>query len=77
MALAQNTFRTAGGRNAKLPLSWLYFLWWGQVELPSSQERKYSQDPNADKRMTLLLKDFDPRPCCMFPCTRCHARNSR
>lgn len=27
-----------------------------------SQEIKYSQDPNAQKRMTLLLKDFDPQP---------------
>jgi uncharacterized protein len=26
-----------------------------------SQEIKYSQDPAADKRMTLLLKDFEPR----------------
>jgi uncharacterized protein len=26
-----------------------------------SQEIKYSQDPDADKRMTLLLKDFEPR----------------
>jgi len=25
-----------------------------------SQEIKYSQDPNADKRMTMLLKDYDP-----------------
>jgi predicted TIM-barrel fold metal-dependent hydrolase len=27
-----------------------------------NQEIKYSQDPNAEKRMTLLLKDFDPHP---------------
>src|ERR1700676_1909953 len=26
------------------------------------QEIKYSQDPNASKKMTLLLKDFDPKP---------------
>ena len=26
------------------------------------QEIKYSQDPNASKNMTLLLKDFDPKP---------------
>jgi uncharacterized protein len=26
------------------------------------QEIKYSQDPDADKRMTLLLKDWDPKP---------------
>src|SRR5712692_12061993 len=28
----------------------------------SQQEIKYSQDPNASKNMTLLLKDFDPKP---------------
>ena len=32
----------------------------GGVRLARSQEIKYSQDPNADKRMTLLLKDFEP-----------------
>ena len=26
------------------------------------QEIKYSQDPDAAKHMTLLLKDFDPKP---------------
>jgi uncharacterized protein len=32
------------------------------LQLAQSQEIKYSQDPNAGKRMTLLLKDFDPKP---------------
>jgi predicted TIM-barrel fold metal-dependent hydrolase len=32
------------------------------LRLASGQEIKYSQDPNAAKRMTLLLKDFDPKP---------------
>ena len=36
------------------------FLIAGRVHLARSQEIKYSQDPNAEKRMTLLLKDFDP-----------------
>src|SRR5689334_8217035 len=27
----------------------------------SKQEIKYSQDPNASKNMTLLLKDYDPK----------------
>src|ERR1700738_2224316 len=31
------------------------------------QEIKYSQDPNAEKRMTLLLKDFDPQPMLKVP----------
>jgi uncharacterized protein len=34
----------------------------GGVRLARSQEIKYSADPNADKRMTLLLKDYDPHP---------------
>jgi predicted TIM-barrel fold metal-dependent hydrolase len=33
----------------------------GGVRLALSQEIKYSADPNADKRMTLLLKDYEPR----------------
>jgi predicted TIM-barrel fold metal-dependent hydrolase len=35
---------------------------WAGLQLAQSQEIKYSQDPNAGKRMTLLLKDFDPKP---------------
>ena len=31
------------------------------LRLGRSQEIKYSQDPDASKRMTLLLKDFDPK----------------
>jgi predicted TIM-barrel fold metal-dependent hydrolase len=34
----------------------------GAVRLTHGQEIKYSQDPNAAERMTLLLKDFDPKP---------------
>jgi uncharacterized protein len=34
----------------------------GASYLAKGQEIKYSQDPNASKRMTLLLKDFDPQP---------------
>jgi predicted TIM-barrel fold metal-dependent hydrolase len=32
-----------------------------------SQEIKYTPDPNAAKRMTLLLKDFDPQPMVHLP----------
>jgi predicted TIM-barrel fold metal-dependent hydrolase len=32
-----------------------------------SQEIKYTPDPNAAKRMTLLLKDFDPQPMVYLP----------
>ncbi len=34
----------------------------GGVQISRTQEIKYSQDPNAGKKMTLLLKDFDPKP---------------
>ena len=34
----------------------------GAERLARCQEINYRQDPNAEKRMTLLLKDFDPRP---------------
>jgi predicted TIM-barrel fold metal-dependent hydrolase len=36
------------------------FLIAGRMHLAHSQEIKYSQDADAEKRMTLLLKDFDP-----------------
>ena len=32
------------------------------LRLVFAQEIKYGRDPNASKRMTLLLKDFDPKP---------------
>lgn len=32
------------------------------LEAKAKQEIKYSADPNATKNMTLLLKDFDPKP---------------
>jgi len=32
-----------------------------------AQDIKYSPDPNAAKNMTLLLKDFDPRPMLHVP----------
>ena len=38
----------------------ILFLIAGRIHLARSQEIKYSQDPDAEKRMTLLLKDFDP-----------------
>jgi predicted TIM-barrel fold metal-dependent hydrolase len=68
MALAQHTFRTAAGRIAKLTAALaLLLLIAGGLKLAPSQDIKYSQDPNADKRMTLLLKDFEPRPMLHVP----------
>jgi len=34
----------------------------GALPLAYGQEIQYTQDPNAAKRMTLLLRDFDPKP---------------
>lgn len=39
----------------------------GGMYVTHSQEIKYRQDPNADKRMTLLLKDFDPQSLLHVP----------
>ena len=62
MPFALHTFRIARHRLAKLSAGMvLLLLIGGALNLARSQEIKYSQDPNADKRMTLLLKDFDPR----------------
>jgi predicted TIM-barrel fold metal-dependent hydrolase len=35
--------------------------------LSFGQDIKYSQDPNAEKKMTLLLKDFDPQAMLRVP----------
>ena len=37
------------------------------LRLTQGQEIKYSQDPNAAKRMTLLLKDFEPKSMLHVP----------
>jgi hypothetical protein len=39
----------------------VFLLMAGGLRLASSQEIGYTQDPNAGKRMTLLLKDYEPR----------------
>jgi predicted TIM-barrel fold metal-dependent hydrolase len=39
----------------------------GIVSLAMSQDIAYKEDPNAAKRMTLLLKDFDPHPMVRLP----------
>src|SRR5271166_5076705 len=50
---------------------WKYFGFALLVTLPlaaglspslSAQDIKYAQDPDAAKRMTLLLRDYDPHP---------------
>lgn len=38
-----------------------------QIAPAHSQDIKYSADPNASKNMTLLLKDFDPKPMLHVP----------
>jgi uncharacterized protein len=44
-------------------------LWFGMAgHCPlQAQDIKYSADPNASKNMTLLLKDFDPKPMLHVP----------
>jgi predicted TIM-barrel fold metal-dependent hydrolase len=68
MALGYFSFSKAGRLVAKLSagLALLLFIGAG-LKLASSQDIKYSQDPNADKRMNLLLKDFAPRPVLHVP----------
>ncbi len=38
-----------------------------QIAPAHSQDIKYSADPNASKNMTILLKDFDPKPMLHMP----------
>jgi len=68
MRFEHHSFRTAGHRIAKLSAGLAFLLMIGGGWKPApSQEIKYRQDANADKRMTLLLKDFDPRPMLHVP----------
>src|SRR6266852_1879720 len=63
MPFEHHSFRTAGHRIAKLSAGLAILLMiGGGWKLAPSQEIRYNQDANADKRMTLLLKDFGPRP---------------
>ncbi len=68
MPFEHHSFRTAVYGIAKLSagLAFLLMIGGGGKRAPS-QEIEYSQDPNAGKRMTLLLKDFDPRPMLHVP----------
>jgi predicted TIM-barrel fold metal-dependent hydrolase len=45
----------------------LFMLSGCRSSVAPSPEIKYGEDPNADKRMTLLLKDFDPQPMLHVP----------
>ena len=68
MRFARYRFTTAGHRiSLFLAGTTLLLLSRGALNLASNQEIKYRQDPNADKRMELLLKDFDPRPMLHVP----------
>jgi hypothetical protein len=37
------------------------------ISSPAGQDIVYKEDPEATKRMTLLLKDFDPHPMVHLP----------
>jgi uncharacterized protein len=68
MPFAHHNSRTASRRLAKLPAGLLLVLLSGcRSSVAPSPEIKYSEDPNATKRMTLLLKDFDPQPMLHVP----------
>jgi predicted TIM-barrel fold metal-dependent hydrolase len=62
MPARHHSLTTRRHRVSKLPSGLvLLLLIAAEPSLAPSQEIKYSQDPNAEKRMTLLLKDFEPR----------------
>jgi predicted TIM-barrel fold metal-dependent hydrolase len=68
MAFAQHTFRAAVSRVAKISAGLVFLLLTADgSKLAPTQEIKYSQDRNADKRMTLLLKDYNPWPMLHVP----------
>jgi predicted TIM-barrel fold metal-dependent hydrolase len=68
MLYAHRNFKTTGHRMAMFSAGLaLLLMIVGGLKLALSQEIKYSQDPNAAKRMTLLLKDFAPRPMLHVP----------
>lgn len=61
MPARHHSFRTLRHRVSELSAGLvLLLLIVAEPSLAPSQEIKYSQDPNAEKRMTLLLKDFEP-----------------
>jgi predicted TIM-barrel fold metal-dependent hydrolase len=66
MAFAQH--RAAVSRVAKIAAGLVFLLLTADgSKLAPTQEIKYSQDRNADKRMTLLLKDYNPWPMLHVP----------
>jgi predicted TIM-barrel fold metal-dependent hydrolase len=63
MPLTHHSFTPAGHFIAMLSAGLASLLLSGcRSSVAPNQGIQYSQDPNADKRMTLLLKDYDPQP---------------
>jgi len=48
-------------RGSVMGVALILLLIAGSMHLANSQQISYTQDPNAGKRMTLLLKDYEPR----------------
>lgn len=68
MVLGHQRLGTARQCLARLSAGLVLFLLSGcRSSVAPSPDIKYSEDPNADKRMTLLLKDFDPQPMLHVP----------
>ena len=63
MPVAHHHPKTAWRRTASFTAALALFMLGGcKSTVAPSQEIKYNEEPNAEKRMTLLLKDFDPQP---------------
>ncbi len=68
MVFAHHNPGTARQRLARLSAGLALLMLTGcRSSVAPSPEIKYSEDPNAAKRMTLLLKDFDPQPMLHVP----------
>src|SRR5262249_38321188 len=68
MAFAHHQFQAMLGRVMKVLAPVILFapigLW---LNVGLSREIKYAEDPNANKRLTLLLRDFDPHSMLHVP----------
>ncbi|MGB2625220.1 MAG: amidohydrolase family protein [Candidatus Acidiferrum sp.] len=60
-------YRTSVSRTGMVQLYLSIFLLLALPRVSSGQDIQYSQDPDAAKHMTLLLKDFDPVPMLHVP----------
>ena len=59
--------RTAQSRMAYVLAAFVLILVAAGLRLVFAQDIQYGEDPDAAKRMTLLLKDWDPKPMLHVP----------